>query len=72
VIEKAATRGIAYTFCDTQADSPTVQLAVAKAASLLDTAELLVYRATAEVGEAAHQGVFPDYVSRARTRMDTV
>ncbi|MCU1656696.1 MAG: oxidoreductase, partial [Pseudonocardiales bacterium] len=41
VIEKASTRGIAYTFYDVQADAPITQLAVAKAAALIDVAELL-------------------------------
>lgn len=72
VIEKATTRGIAYTFYDLQANAPTVQLAVARAASLIDTAELLSYRAAAEVDEAAQQNVVPDYLSRAKIRMDTV
>jgi 3-hydroxy-9,10-secoandrosta-1,3,5(10)-triene-9,17-dione monooxygenase len=44
VIDNATKRGIAYTFYDLQANAPTVQLAVARAASLIDTAELLSYR----------------------------
>jgi alkylation response protein AidB-like acyl-CoA dehydrogenase len=72
VIDKAAKRGIAYTFYDVQRDAPAVQLAVAKAASLADTAELLAYRGAAEVDEAACQNEFPGYVARAKTRMDTV
>jgi alkylation response protein AidB-like acyl-CoA dehydrogenase len=72
VIEAAAKRGISFTFYGTQADAPTVQLSVAKAASLIDVAELLTYRAAADVDEAARQGVFVDYLARARVRMDTV
>lgn len=72
VIDKAAKRGIAYTSYDVQRDAPAVQLAVAKAASLADTAELLAYRAAAEVDEAARQNEFPGYPARAKTRMDTV
>jgi alkylation response protein AidB-like acyl-CoA dehydrogenase len=53
-----------------QADAPTVQLSIAKAASLIDTAELLTYRAAADVDEAAYCGVFPDCLARARVRMD--
>lgn len=72
VIEKAGKRGIAYTFYDVQRDAPSVQLAIAKAASLADTAELLAYRAAAEVDDAARRREFPSYLDRARTRMDTV
>jgi alkylation response protein AidB-like acyl-CoA dehydrogenase len=72
VIEKAASRGIAYTFYDVQKNAPAVQLAVAKAASLADTAELLAYRAAAEVDQAGRQNEFPGYLARAKTRMDTV
>lgn len=72
VIDKAAKRGIAYTFYDVQKDAPTVQLAIAKAASLADTAELLAYRAAAEVDQAGRQNEFPGYLARAKTRMDTV
>ncbi|WP_009478410.1 acyl-CoA dehydrogenase family protein [Rhodococcus sp. JVH1] len=71
VIEKAPRRGIAYTYYDNQTQSPEVQLAVAKAASLIDTAHLLAYRAAADIDEAGHAGVFPDYTARARVRMDT-
>jgi alkylation response protein AidB-like acyl-CoA dehydrogenase len=72
VIEKASKRGIAYTCYDVQADAPTTQLSVAKAASLIDVAELLAYRAAAEIDEAAIEGVLPEYAARARSRMDTV
>ena len=71
VIEKAPRRNIAYTFYDTQTDAPVVQLAIAKAASLIDQAHLLAYRAAAEIDEAGLRGVFPSYVERARVRMDT-
>jgi choline dehydrogenase-like flavoprotein len=72
VTDKAARRGIAYTFYDVQRDAPSVQLAVAKAASLADTAELLAYRAAAEVDDAGRRNSFPGYLARAKTRMDTV
>ena len=72
VTEKAATRGISYTYYETQAQAPTVQLALANAASLTETAELLAYHAAAQIDHMAHQGTFPDYHSRARIRMDAV
>lgn len=71
VLEKAPKRAISYTFYETQTSAPTVQLAVAKAASLIDSAHLHAYRAAAEIDEAAFQGVYPDYDARARARMDT-
>jgi 3-hydroxy-9,10-secoandrosta-1,3,5(10)-triene-9,17-dione monooxygenase len=70
VIEKAPQRAIAYTFYDTQTEAPVVQLAVAKAASLIDQAHLLAYRAAAEIDEAGRLGIFPAYAERARVRMD--
>ncbi|MEV0074096.1 MULTISPECIES: acyl-CoA dehydrogenase family protein [unclassified Amycolatopsis] len=70
VLEKAPKRGISYTFYDNQTKAPVVQLAVAKAASLIDTAHLLAYRAAAEIDENAHNSVFPDYTARAKARMD--
>jgi 3-hydroxy-9,10-secoandrosta-1,3,5(10)-triene-9,17-dione monooxygenase len=71
VLEKAPKRGISYTFYDTQTEAPTVQLAVAKAASLIDAAHLFAYRAAADIDQAAVDGVYPDYAARARVRMDT-
>ncbi|MHC1558919.1 acyl-CoA dehydrogenase family protein [Actinomycetospora sp. C-140] len=71
VIEKAPKRAISYTFYDTQTDAPTFQLAVAKAASLVDAAHLFAYRAAADIDQAAADGIYPDYAARARVRMDT-
>jgi alkylation response protein AidB-like acyl-CoA dehydrogenase len=48
-----------------------VQLAVARSASLIDSAHLHAYRAAAEIDEAAAQDVYPDYDARAKSRMDT-
>ncbi|TCK26849.1 acyl-CoA dehydrogenase family protein [Pseudonocardia endophytica] len=71
VVDKAPKRSISYTFYDTQVGAPTVQLAVAKAASLIDSAHLHAYRAAAEIDELAAGGEYPDYDVRARMRMDT-
>lgn len=70
VLEKAPKRGISYTFYDNQTQAPVVQLAVAKAASMIDVAHLLAYRAAAEIDDNAQRGVFPDYTARAKARMD--
>ncbi|ALL79860.1 oxidoreductase (plasmid) [Pseudonocardia sp. EC080610-09] len=71
VCEKAPKRSISYTFYDTQVGAPTVQLAVAKAASLIDSAHLHAYRAAADIDSYAARGEYPDYDTRARLRMDT-
>lgn len=71
VIEKAPKRSISYTFYDVQTEAPTVQLAVAQAASLVDAAHLVAYRAAADVDQAAVDGLYPDHTARARVRMDT-
>lgn len=71
VIEKAPKRSISYTFYGTQVGAPTVQLAIAKAASLIDSAHLHAYRAAGEIDELAAHGEYPDYDVRARMRMDT-
>ncbi len=71
VLEKAPRRAITYTSYETQVEAPTVQLAVARAASLVDTAHLHAYRTAAEIDDAAHRGAYPGYHARARARMDT-
>lgn len=70
VIDKAPKRRMAYSEYANQAEAPTVQVLLAQASSLLDTAHLHAYRAAADIDEAAHAGVVMDYRSRARARMD--
>jgi len=70
VIQQASQRGIAYTEYDLQTNAPTVQLAVANAATLIDTAELLAYRAAAAIDEAGQRKTFPDHLARTRNKMD--
>jgi 3-hydroxy-9,10-secoandrosta-1,3,5(10)-triene-9,17-dione monooxygenase len=71
VLEKAQTRSVSYTFYDKQAASPTFQVAMAKAAMLIDSAHMHAYRAADDIDAAAREGRFPSYVERARMRMDT-
>jgi 3-hydroxy-9,10-secoandrosta-1,3,5(10)-triene-9,17-dione monooxygenase len=52
-------------------DSPSVQLAVADVASLIDTAQLHAYRAADDVEAASVHGYHLDVAARARIRMDT-
>lgn len=70
VIEMAPKRKIAYTFYETQAASPSFQLAIAKAATLVDTAHLFAYRAAASIDDAARADRKLSYLERARVRMD--
>jgi 3-hydroxy-9,10-secoandrosta-1,3,5(10)-triene-9,17-dione monooxygenase len=70
VIEKAPKRSISYTFYKTQTESPSFQLAVAKAAMLVDSAHLHAYRTADEIYDAAGEGRFPSYVERAKSRFD--
>ena len=71
VVEKAAAKPIAYSFFPTQAESTAVHLEIAKAAQLLDTAELHARRAASDIDTAAAGGTYPDYLHRARVRADT-
>ncbi len=71
VIEKGHKRGIAYSEFELQRDAPTFQLAIAKAATLVDTAHLFAYRAAADIDDAAAAGRPMTYVERARVRNDT-
>jgi alkylation response protein AidB-like acyl-CoA dehydrogenase len=71
VIEKGHKRGIAYSDYELQRDAPTFQLAIAKAATLVDTAHLFAFRAAADIDDAAKAGRTMTYAERARTRNDT-
>jgi alkylation response protein AidB-like acyl-CoA dehydrogenase len=61
----------AYSEYELQRDAPTFQLAISKAATLVDTAHLFAYRAAADIDDAAKAGRALTYVERARTRNDT-
>ncbi|MFB2581288.1 hypothetical protein ACEXQD_08550 [Herbiconiux sp. P15] len=68
VIAKASKKGIAYTSYDRQADSVTFQLAVARAALLLETAELFLGNLADEMYEEAENGVYRPYAERIHVR----
>ncbi len=70
VLEMAPRRRIAYTVYTRQTDSPSFQLNMAKAATLVDTAHLFAYRAADLIDEAAREGRPLTYLERARVRMD--
>ncbi len=71
VIEKAPKRSISYTFYKVQTESPSFQLAIAKAAMLVDTVWLHALRSADDIWTAAVADRFPTYTERARVRMDT-
>ncbi len=64
----APTKSIAYTTYRRQSDSIPFQLELARAALLLDAAELFAYRAADEIDDAARNGTYLDYAARARQR----
>jgi alkylation response protein AidB-like acyl-CoA dehydrogenase len=68
---KAGSKPVAHSFFATQAESVSFQNRIAAAAMKIDTAHLHVYRAAADIDEAAALGHYPDYTTRARVRADT-
>jgi alkylation response protein AidB-like acyl-CoA dehydrogenase len=70
VVNAADNRTIANTIYTKQRDSVGFQLQIADAAALIDTAHLHVYRAAADIDEAARRGENPSYRLRARLRSD--
>jgi alkylation response protein AidB-like acyl-CoA dehydrogenase len=71
VLAKAAKKPISYTFFESQAESVAFQLQMADAATKVDVAALLCYRAAADIDDAAARGEYLDYRARARVRADT-
>lgn len=63
-------RGISYTFYDKSSLAPTTQLQVSAAAQLIDSAELHMLRAAADIDRAAASGEGMDFLNRARVRAD--
>ena len=70
VVELAGKRTIANTIYTQQRDSVGFQMQIADAAALIDTAHLHVYRAAADIDEAAKLGENLNYQMRARIRSD--
>jgi 3-hydroxy-9,10-secoandrosta-1,3,5(10)-triene-9,17-dione monooxygenase len=72
VIDNAARRGVSATTYTRQTEAPTAQLAVARAASSLDTAEALVFTTAEELDRAGRTLIRPPLLDRARMRMKLV
>lgn len=69
-LEMAPNRRIAYTVYARQTDSPSFQLAMAKASIMVDTAHLFCYRGADLIDEAARNNRPLTYLERARIRSD--
>ncbi len=69
-IDQANRRTIPNTIYTQQRESVGFQLQIADAAMLIDSAHLHVYRAAADIDEAAKMGEYPSYENRARIRAD--
>jgi len=70
VLAKAPNRALSGTFYPHQSDGPGVQLTVAEAAALVNSAHLHLYNAAGEIDEWAHHAAYPDYLARTKIRMD--
>jgi len=66
----AASKPIAYTFYDDVRKAPSMQLALAQASTLIDTAVLLMRRWSDDIAGAARSGEDFAFTKRARLRMD--
>jgi 3-hydroxy-9,10-secoandrosta-1,3,5(10)-triene-9,17-dione monooxygenase len=66
----AASKSIAYSFYDDLRKAPSMQLALAQASTLIDTAVLLLRRWSDEIADAARAGEDFAFTKRARLRMD--
>lgn len=64
----ASKKAIAYTTYERQSDSIPFQLSLARAALLLEAAELFTYNAAKEIDDATQAGEYLDYATRARQR----
>ncbi len=71
VLEQAPSRPVAASTYRDQTQSPTFQLDVAEASTLIDTALLLAGRLADTVDQHAAAGTNPDLVLRGRARMDS-
>jgi alkylation response protein AidB-like acyl-CoA dehydrogenase len=68
VVSKADSKAIAYTGYEKQADSATFQVAVAKAAVLLNAVELVAADIADEIYDAAARGSYAPYAERIEMR----
>ena len=71
VIEKAPKRSISYTFYTVQTESPSFQLALARAAMLVDTVWMHALKAADDIWAAAVENRFLSYTERSKVRMHT-
>ncbi|WP_163566551.1 acyl-CoA dehydrogenase family protein [Fodinicola feengrottensis] len=70
VLETAKKKPMSLSLYQRLADSPSVQLAIADAANLIDTAEFHIFRSTDDLDHANQQDVRLEMPAWARVRMD--
>ncbi len=70
VLDSATTKAIAYTTYERQADAVSFQLAMARAALLLETAEHFSYSIADELFDGAERGDYYPYPRRIRMRAE--
>lgn len=71
VASRAASKSVAYTFFQSQQESTTVQVEIARAAQLIDACRALLFDVADRVDQWAADGHYPDFVERARIRGNT-
>lgn len=69
-LEQISKRKISYTIYERQTDATATHLDIARAATMIDAAQLLVYRAAADADAAAFADSDLDLLTRGRIRAD--
>lgn len=69
-LDQLPKRKISYTIYERQTDATATHLDLARASTMIDAAQLLVYRAAADADAAAFAGADLDMVTRSRIRAD--
>src|SRR5207245_2033428 len=71
LLERLPSRGSQSTWYTKQAEATITHLQVAEAAAKIDAAQLLLERASDDIDAWARRGEYMEYMSRARTRLDS-
>jgi 3-hydroxy-9,10-secoandrosta-1,3,5(10)-triene-9,17-dione monooxygenase len=71
LLERLPSRGIQYTWYTKQSEATVTHLQVAEAAAKINAAQLLLERASDDIDAWARRGEYMEYMSRARTRLDS-
>jgi 3-hydroxy-9,10-secoandrosta-1,3,5(10)-triene-9,17-dione monooxygenase len=71
LLERLPSRGIQYTWYTKQSEATVTHLQVAEAAAKIDAAQMFLERASDDIDAWAQRGVYMEYMSRARVRLDS-